>query len=178
MKKIIALLLSALFVVTMSVGCGGSNDDIDTSRTQLYIGVYDGGIGTYYLDEIIRRFEEKYADYEYGGKKGIQVKTYLSKTDYEATQLIANAKYLTERDIFIMNGMSYQNLYREGVTADLTDIMTEKVYGADGNLAESGATMSIVDKMEPIFEQYLNLGTETQPKYYSGFCYRNKSGSK
>lgn len=168
MKKIIALLLSALFVVTMNVGCGGSSDYIDPNRTQLYIGVYDGGIGTYYLDEIIRRFEEKYADYEFGGKKGIQVKYYLSKTDYEAPQLINNAKYLTERDIFIMNGMTYQNLYRAGVPADLTDIMTEKVYGADGNLAESGATatMSIVDKMEPIFEQYLNLGTETQPKYY------------
>ena len=166
MKKAIALLLSVFLVTATSVGCGTTDDYVDTNRTQLYLGVFDGGIGTDYLDEIIRRFEEKYADYEYGGKTGIQVKYYLSKTDYESSRVIANGRYMTERDIFIMNGMSYQNLYRSGVVADVTDILTEKVYGADGNLAESGATMSIADKMEPIFEQYLNLGTESQPKYY------------
>ena len=43
-------------------GGGGTNEDIDHSRTQIYVFNYAGGYGSDWLAEIKKRFEAEHAD--------------------------------------------------------------------------------------------------------------------
>ena len=58
--------LAAVIGTSLSafVGCGDKNgaEEIDSKRTQLYISNFDGGIGTQWLDNIEKLFEEEYKD--------------------------------------------------------------------------------------------------------------------
>ena len=49
MRKILAIVLCMLLAVTPLAGCKQKNN-IDKTKTQLYLGVFEGGIGTAYLD--------------------------------------------------------------------------------------------------------------------------------
>jgi hypothetical protein len=95
----------------------------------------------------------------------VQVIYYEDKDDYTAGQLAANSKYMKE-DVFILNDVSLNSLLENGVAADITSVVTENVYSADGELSENG-THSIESFMKDYVKDYFNVGTETAPKYYS-----------
>ena len=62
-RRITGLLLSA--VILGSVGCARTpQTSVDHSKTQLYVGLYNGGWGRDWLDMAKKRFEEKYSQYE------------------------------------------------------------------------------------------------------------------
>ena len=74
--KLIAIALSASMLVG-AAGCFRSTDDgpkADTGKVQLLVGNFNGGYGSEWLNKAVKRFEAKYADYDFGnGKKGVQV---------------------------------------------------------------------------------------------------------
>lgn len=106
MKKLLTLLLSMVLFVAPLIGCGGGSG-IDKNKTQLYIGVFEGGIGTDYLQTIIDQFEKdpviSNTSFE-SGKTGVQVIFYEDKDDYAVGALAANAKYMKE-DIFTLKNV-------------------------------------------------------------------------
>ena len=111
MRKILVVILCLLLAITPLAGCNqGSN--IDKTKTQLYLGVFEGGIGTDYLDKIIYDFENdpiiSTTQFE-EGKTGVQVLYDTSKDDYTSSALKSNAKYMKE-DIFILNDVSLSSL--------------------------------------------------------------------
>ena len=64
------------FVAMVSgVGCGGGGgEEVDESKSQLYVGIYGGGYGTAYMEDLKVRFEEWAKDKEFEpGRKGVQV---------------------------------------------------------------------------------------------------------
>lgn len=67
--------LLSLIAATTAAGCGGSGNGVDASKTTvLYIALDGGGLGTEWVTEAAKRFNEKYPDKSYAtGKKGIQV---------------------------------------------------------------------------------------------------------
>lgn len=71
MKKLLAILLSLImcFATTLCVtACGGGSsdsEDVDASKTQFYLGIYDGGLGTDWANKVKVEFEAKYADVEF-----------------------------------------------------------------------------------------------------------------
>ena len=68
-----AILAVALIAVPVS-GCSRSDRAVDSSKTQLYVGTFDGGFGDEWLNTIARRFEEEYAETSFEeGKTGIQI---------------------------------------------------------------------------------------------------------
>lgn len=183
MKKTVCLALSALLALSSAFGLFGcysrtsSNEEIDPSKTQLYIGNYDGGMKDEWIKVVADRFEKEYADYkfepeEHPEKTGVQVMI-DSSMNYSGDTLLGNMAY-QDQQIYFTHTITYESFAAQKVVLDITDWVTEKVYdgngdmfrGADGKLTSEGATDSIVDRMETQFADYYNVGTEEDPQYY------------
>ena len=90
MKKILSVLISVLLLGTLfsAVGCNKEEEEVDSTKTQLYVGNHGGGFGEEWLSNLIARFEEEYKDYSFEpGKVGIQVWKDTDKTKYAGPQL-------------------------------------------------------------------------------------------
>lgn len=70
MKKNLAVFAMIAAMVVPFSACGGQGNGIDETKTQLYVGVYDGGLGTDSVYSMAKRFEAKYADYSFEEGKG------------------------------------------------------------------------------------------------------------
>ena len=137
--KVLALLCAATACAPIA-GCGGGDSGIDSSRTQLFVFNYDGGVGHKWLDAVVARFEADYAETEFTeGKKGVQVIQRNDRTSIE--QLVA--KMSTSREeVFFAEGVNYYSCIAEGAFLDITDVM-------ENPLSEYGETANIVDKLYP-----------------------------
>ena len=139
-KKIACTTLSMMlgFSTVMATGCGPTADGpkVDDTKTQLYIGVYDGGFGDSFLYDFKERFEEEYKDYQFSdGTVGVQVMIRSDK-NYELSKL-SNGVAGWDRDIYVSAaGWDYNKLAREGALLDITDIATEKLEGEGKSIAE------------------------------------------
>ena len=116
-------------------GCGGSGQKYDETKSQLNVGVFYGGLGRVWMDSLAKDFEEYYKDTSFeDGKKGVQVIVDAKKKEFEIANLSVtmesydNALYATD---FSDIALWHQN----GLLADISDIVNEKVYDEDGNLA-------------------------------------------
>lgn len=74
-KRIFSIALTAVLALPLALaGCGDGKRGIDETKTQLYVGVYDGGLGTDSVYSLAKRFEEKYAEHSFqAGKTGVEV---------------------------------------------------------------------------------------------------------
>lgn len=142
--KVIACVLACGLVCGVAAGCGpgGGSVTIDTSRTQLYIGNYDGGLGSIWLDEFTKYFEAKYADVSFEeGRVGVQIVPNNDRAFGGNTlqTTIANR----QADVIFGEDIVYYN-YTNGLTMDITDLVngtwTWTVEDRDGNPVTLGST--------------------------------------
>lgn len=154
-RKIAACFLAVLmclFIVPF-VGCTTKPErEVDQSKTQLHIGVYNGGLGYEWVEKLSERFEELFSEYQgEGGKVGVQVWFDAQKEKFETASLQgmldANA---TQNDIYLSTSDPKDFINKAEYTTDITDIVNEKVYAEDGNFPDEGevATKSIADKLD------------------------------
>ncbi len=159
MKKTISFVLSAVTafsVMGTAVACGGG-ESIDKNKTQLYVNVYEVGVGTTFAKDsdgvskaisLKEKFEEE--------NPNVQVIVETADVDGAGKQsTIAKG----DTDIFYMANFTmsqYTNLATKTseYLADITDIVTE------------GDENSIHSKLFADSKQYYNLGTEESPKYF------------
>ncbi len=154
-------LLSAVMCVVMAfvavfsvgaAGCGDSNgefENVDTSKTQLYIGTYGGGYGTAFLEDLKIRFEEYAKDWEFSdGTKGVQVLYRADKDRYTSNYMKTNIGYETY-DMFFLEGSELSTFIDGGKIAEITDVVTD-------TLDEFGESRSIADKLPLASKNYLN----------------------
>ena len=73
-KKKLLIAFSAAAICGVLAGCGREDDaqqSIDSTKTQLYVKYYNGGLRREWIDEICSNFEKDYADYSFEtGKVG------------------------------------------------------------------------------------------------------------
>lgn len=171
MKKIIMLVLTVAMLLSM-VACGPvANVQIDATKTQLVVGISDGGIGTKWLENAIAAFEEKYKDYSFEeGKTGIQVVIgSKNRTTMLGDTLLELIKTPDMKDeVFFIDG-GYVNKYlEEEALLDITDSVTKP-------LTEFGEDKSIADKMnKDILEHVTRDGKIYMIPYWQssyGFVY-------
>lgn len=153
MKK--SLSMVAALVLALScfsfIGAGCKRNPLppgfDASKTQLYIGNYDGGLGAAWLREVADKFEKEHAEecFESGvsvngkPKKGVQI--YIeSKKDF-TDEMLLTLMPDSANDIFIAGNLMYRNAVNRKVLLDITDIATAK----DEDIKEQ--KVSIDDKM-------------------------------
>lgn len=167
-KRLAALILGISVVLT-TVGCGArSTVELDSSKTTLTVGNWNGGVGAEWLEAAIEKFEEKYKDTSFEeGKKGVQV---IIGSNNKTTMEGETLKNIilgddTHDEVFFTEGVFYQWWARNGKMLDLTEYVNE-------DLAEFGEEESIADKMD---EAHLNALTidgkiYALPFWESSYC--------
>ena len=158
-----AILLA--FIMTFVTACGGQTTlpgqegvEVDENKTQLLVATFEGGLGTQWIRESADRFEEAFKDVSFEeGKKGVQVRITKS-TNYGGESVLDTLK-TEEADVWFTETVNYQDHINYENFADITDIVTEP-------LSEYGETESIADKIDPAYREFLNVGTDAEPKYY------------
>ena len=170
MKKMIALMLAAV-AATCCLSLAGCNEvigeEVDSTRTQLYVGNYDGGVGTVWLESAKTRFEEKYKDvcFEPGtDKKGVQILVDPDKSRYHGDNLINNLSSIEQQVIFTERA-PYDEYVASGRILEVTEAVTQP-------LTEFGESRSVADKIGAEQKEFLNR----DGKYYAIPHYRLFSG--
>ena len=152
MKKIKLLLASLLMVFSLVAltACDdddviGSIEEVDYTKTQLYVYNFDGGYGQKWLNEVKGRFETAYADYPgKDGKVGVQVLVENGKND--GGKLLDDIKNNRNEIIFTENVAYYQYIAKGGMY-DVTDITTSA-------LSDYNESVSIFDKLSKEQQDY------------------------
>ena len=102
-KKIMSLVIAGVLAIGSLTGCGNQQTDGkgSNSKTNIEIAYGVGGLGTEFLENIIKGFEKKYPEYSVSlttsandnttmamfGKEGDTVDLYLGITQYDTTHL-------------------------------------------------------------------------------------------
>ena len=154
-KKQILAMACALIALGNFAACGGGNtsdlESIDTTKSQLRIGNFDGGVGTQWLNEAIDRFEELYKDKSFeDGKKGVQILVDRHK-GVDVNQF-ANQ----DIDIYFLENANYYDAISTGNLLEITDMVTEK-------MTEFGEDESVEDKLYDNYKAYFKTPAG---KYY------------
>ncbi|MBR5528917.1 MAG: extracellular solute-binding protein [Oscillospiraceae bacterium] len=143
MKKLFALILAAALLISM-IGCGPVADvELEENKTQLIVGMSDGGIGTEWMERLIAAFEEKYKDYSFEeGKTGVQVvigsKNRTTMLGETLIDIIGTSEIKDE--VFFTEGAYYNQFVEKGLLYDITEAMNSP-------LTEFGEDKSVTQKM-------------------------------
>jgi len=165
MKKIVKTLLAVLLslITVLSVGCGreggGQSESFvpDVKKSQLYVGVFDGGYKKNWVDTWADKFEKLYENYSFeDGKMGVEVVSSLSK-EYLDDDLAYDFTFQND-DICFAEQTNYYKMIETGAALDITEWVTTP-------LTEYGENESIVDKMHVSDKEYYGQDN-TAPSYY------------
>ena len=170
-RKILVLFCVAVmtFTALSMSGCRRTPgvQEIDSSKTQLYVGTLDQGVGKGWLELVADRFEDAFADYELNGKKGVQV---LVEGVDRATSLINNFK--RERVEVVFNeGVDYETWVNKKLLLDITDAVSGK--NADLSAYGDPAGTTIESKMDESAAEYYKTDDN---KYYAIPFYEDTNG--
>ena len=154
MKKRITLLNALAVIGAMSLtGCGGGGGDpVDSTKTQLTILTYDGGVGDAWLNKAARAFEvanKDRTDFD-DGKTGVQI--HVTKQRIGGDSLIDSD--LTH-DIYFTENINYYAMTNKNKMADITDVLTA------ANAKDEGK--KIIDKIDGNLKDFMNRNG----KYYA-----------
>ncbi len=158
-KKFIALMsVAAILAPTFSfVGCGDNElEAIDEMKTQFYIGNYEAGMGSKWLDSYEIAFEKAYENVSFeDGKTGVQIIVNKDKTAYTSDSLYENETMTTNGiNLFFCDSVEHRKFVKKGWVEDITDVVKEIL---------PGETKSIEDKLTADQKSYYQV----DGKYYS-----------
>ena len=168
MKKILTLVLAlvmALGVLPLA-GCNKDGEEGGTdytgNETELRVGVWNGGLGYEWLNKVKTEFEKQFANVSFEeGKTGVYIEVTADKQLESATLMATGAD---RNDIFYTADHDLYDYINLNVPMDITDIVTEPVYDADGNLTLNATgdgwatqTTSLYDRMLPYYQEAYNL---------------------
>ncbi len=139
-RRLTALLGTILVLGTTSLAaCTPSNEleqllsvreeeKVDTTRTQLFVANYNGGIGDQWLYNAKAEFEAIHPE--------VQVIINNGKDELGTTSIMQNYK-TTNDDLYIMDSVSYYTLANAGVFMDITDLVTTGTDTLESRMNES-----------------------------------------
>ena len=162
MKKIIALVGATTILCGSLTGCnggpatGGITEQIDESKTQLYVSVFNGGIGTDWMVEIEKAFEEANKDFcfEPGtDKKGVQIIATPSADNGKKLSTNGLAGYSDE--VFFTEIIPYYEWVQKGMIADISDVVESVAANGEGTIESK------------LSEQQQSKLTAVDGKYYA-----------
>ena len=155
MNKKLLVAVSVLGIVLPGFSsCSPTSTDA-SDKANLHIRTLNKGIGTTWLDNAAKMFEELYADSEefQEGRKGVKV-TVFGDTSLDGDYLNNN---VLNDDIYFTEQIDYLGLINKGKLLDITDAMT-----ADLSLYGDAPGKTILSKIDKTMENYLNVSN----KYY------------
>ena len=155
-KTFLAVASLSLLCGTLASCVGGGSEDIDQTKTQIYVSNYSGGYGSDWLAAVKQRFEEANKDTVYeDGKKGVQIliNSIKNTADTESTRILdgRDEVYFTEQS-------SYFTLKQQGILGDITDVVTETL---------PGESSSILSKMSDEQKSFYGISENGTAHYYA-----------
>ena len=155
-KSIITLAMVAMLTLSSIslVGCGNGGSKEDSTKTHLSVMSYDGGIGSEWLKQTAKKFEEKYAEVSFEeGKKGVIID--ISNQKLDGRQGVTTTGYA----VWFSEGNMYNDLIASGQILDITDVVTESL----SEVSNGVETVTIEDKLSAEHKDAL---TAIDGKYY------------
>jgi len=167
-KQFVSLAMSGLMfcgVVSFSA-CGDDDElEVDTSKTQINIAVYNGAAGTAWLDAIGDEFERRNANVSFeSGKQGVQVWVEPGKDEFTASNLLTSMPD-GEYDLYFTQNTNYFQAIDANVFMDISDIVTEKYDTVD--LGDGEKAYSILDKMDKASVDFFGVEKNNATNYYA-----------
>lgn len=124
-------------------GCGeipdiviDEQEQVDTTRTQLYVGVHDGALGYEWLKEYKVLYEEANPD--------VQI-IIDNKKDYDST--LSSSIGTARQSLYFLAQNHYNEFVSKGLAEDITDVINEKCYDNNMNYVGENGSKSILDSM-------------------------------
>ena len=159
MKKLLCMFLAVALLLGLSA-CKPplAVDDIDPTKTQIYIAIGDNGVGTEFLYDLKAAYEAYNSE----------VEIVPVQKDAELSNGVDYMRSATE-DIIYVNGSNDFSQY-ENYIMDLTDLTNIKAYDESGEYVGKGnGVKSLADKMKVYENSYkmFNVGTAEEPKFMS-----------
>lgn len=182
MKKFVKKLLTAALSATMLfsiVACAPPEveepgteqpiEQIDTSKTQLFINNFYGGYGSDWLSAVKARYEELHKDDVYEtGKKGVQI--FINNKKEQASAV--SSQILDNRDeIYFSEYSYYRTLKSENVLMDITEAVT-----ADLSAYGDPAGSTIESKLTQQQKSFYGIQENGSAHYYGLPHYAGYSG--
>lgn len=165
-KSILVVLVTLMAAVPVLSACDRGGSDIDTTRTQLYVGVYDGGLSANSLYTIKYKFEQKYKDVELEpGKKGVQVMIVPSRA-YSDTLKDTIKDFKIE--VFVSSSANAKFLGQKGLLLDISDVYNTSMQ-YDFVRGTTNPELEDVLYKDKIRTDIKNYFKESDGKYYGFF---------
>lgn len=165
-KKFLALLSCGAVIAGASVytGCGVKKTSVDTSKTQLWVKYYNGGVGKVWIEEAIKRFTDDYAEVSFqDGKKGVQVIADYAKETYSSEKIKNDVN-----NVYIGVNYNYQDIAATGAAMNITDVVNSTpIVNVDDNRNEVTESATIKSKINPERQNIYNLGSSADERYYA-----------
>lgn len=177
LTKCIALFIAVLTLTStlaFSAGCAPTGN-IDTSKSQLRVYSFTGGVGRSFLDDVITRFQNDYANYEFepgSGKKGVQIIPSAVKSS-EINTLASSGNH-----VLFSEAVNYDAIATGFDALDVTDIVRTPLNQILGNDV-CNETVTIESKLYPESIDYLTFKNDKyyglpHYSYYSTLIYNKK----
>ena len=183
LKKLIAMTCALTCVGSTFAGCAEafktSQLSIDETKTQLYVGNYDGGMGSRWLEEYKKGFEAMYKDVSFEeGKVGVEVINLSDKVSYDISTLETSMDK-SKVNVFFTERMNYYKFKNDGLLLDITDAVTTEIPTKVSPTGELGGVKveategkTIEDKLTATQKSYYTI----EDKYYGLPHYRALRG--
>ena len=162
-QKIMAFLLlcCSLGTTVGFAGCGQTSEaEENKNKTELKLGVFNGGYGYRWAELVAENFEKAYENVSFEeGKKGVWVNINPQKESFSVDSMEAAIKNeKNAEDIYYTAYHCALKFAKNGYALNINDAVYEKCYTDDGEIAEYdhstgtyiGGTKSIYDKLYPI----------------------------
>ena len=137
-------------------------EEEDTTKANIYVGTYAGGVGRAWLDDAAKRFEDLHVNSTHfqEGRTGVKIHVDASE-EYSGGTLVEKT---LKRDIYFTESVDYYKFVNRNKVANLSDIVT-------GSMEDYGEEGTIEDKLDPSFKSYLKSydGDYYMLPFYDGF---------
>lgn len=167
--------MAVCMLATVGASCSFERDtggtSVDHTKVQLLVGNFNGGYGNAWLNKAVKRFTEKYKDYDFGnGKKGVQI-TIDDSPRYSGK--IENTMSSWAQNVILAENVNYYNLVNikdasSKYLVDISDVVNTPVnrdlITGSVDSAYANDTKTIGEIMNGEMRDYLNA--DENGKYY------------
>ena len=161
------LLMASLLATTAFSACRQTSEQVDDSKSQLYVGNLYAGFGDDWMQTWKTNFEKMHADTSFEeGKKGVQIWVDNQRDSYTGANLLTGIESYTQ-DMYFTEDPNIHALVAQGACAKITDIVTENLkekYGEDSTIEEkmsdefkAGLKLNGDYYILPVNESYMNI---------------------
>lgn len=156
-----------VFACVPLAACGGGDEEqIDPNKTQLYVGIFEGGWGREWIDLMKVKFEKQYPN--------VQVIVEGKKSEFNNETLAASILTGTN-DMYFSTISPYSFVAQEtdaNKLLNITDVVADQTIAevlsdAQNPSAFASETKTIEEKMDPYLSTYMKAASKNKDKYFS-----------